>query len=174
MKFLHFIVSVFQPAFDEFGPRRHLSKKTGSPQAPRSSPVSESEVQLETELDIAAFQRRSGRNDVATGLAFDGLDGGYTRARLDIKVAGINVHVAVIEGIVEFAAELQVEALCQLERLGNREVHVPKTRPDIGIAMALRQAAVAVHAARVIQAGTDKASPTLIGRPVVGSIARGR
>ena len=69
-----------------------------------------------------------------------------SRSRLPVDVV-----VAVVERVVELGAELHVEPLRQLERLGNNEVEVPVSRSAVGIAVALRQSADAVHAVSVVE-----------------------
>src|SRR5215472_13185516 len=83
------------------------SKKTGEPEGSPGNPQSGYlEIQLQPELDVAPLIRNSdnpgNRND-----ALEGLDGRDTSTLLNIEVSGVDVVVAVVEGVIELAAELQ-------------------------------------------------------------------
>ena len=71
----------------------------------------------------------------------------FSTSRLPV----VDVVVAVVERVVELAAELHVKALRQLELLGHNKVEVPEARSAESIAVALRQSAEAVHAVSVIE-----------------------
>src|SRR5215469_13708978 len=126
----------------------------GSPSRTISISEAKLEVEFQRELNVAALE--SDGQDSATRLALDRLDRGHARALLNVEVAGIDVVVAVIEGVVPLRAELQVKPLGELERLGNHKVHVPIARTGVRIAVALRQTAEAVYAAAMIERRADR------------------
>src|SRR5271166_167899 len=98
-------------------------KKWGARRLPEYDKLNQRlEIDLQPELDVAALGR-AGRATV--GYALHRIHRREVSARLDIQIGGLDVVVAVVKGVVELAAELHVESLRQLERLGNHKVDVP-------------------------------------------------
>src|SRR5271165_1521285 len=84
------------------------------------------EEQLEGELDVAPLVRKSAIGRAGAGRTVDGIDRRHSSAVLDIKVGCLDVHVVMVEDVVELAAELHGEPLRQLEVLHSDEINVPE------------------------------------------------
>src|ERR1039457_1707769 len=86
------------------------TQKNGEPEGSPSttSQIDKGEVELQPKLDVAPLGRlRAVRNTLL------GTNGRHACTLLDVEVSSRDVVVAVVEGVVELAAELHVEPLRQ-------------------------------------------------------------
>src|SRR5450755_2375616 len=117
--------------------RADVGTKKGEPEGSPStaSQISELEVKLQSELNVAVFVRVSGNHAL---LRRDRIE------RRHVSVVCGHVVVAVVERVVEFATELEVEAFSQFERLRHYDVESPVrgTVPRVALCRSYATAAV--------------------------------
>src|SRR5271157_1504620 len=114
------------------------------------------EEQLEGELDVAPLVWKRAVERSCAGRTVDGVDRRDSSAVLDIEVGRLDIHVVMVENVVEFAAELHGEPLRQLEVLHSNEINVPEAWRLIAVAPWEALTILGVHATHSVQSTANR------------------